>query len=259
METNRLQLALKNKNGRRWHVFPPLFWRMPHRQLQKDNDMKPMLYIVLLMAATAAQAASLQEYVFKDQPFESGSLSTDGKNFSISTVGYSGNLCDLGGRLKNNIYRDDEGCEIHFAFSGNKVRVTTPETAQEACSKYCGFNAHFADDYYRLPVACTETATKNSEQRFQTAYRAKQYTQAAQIKQQYLNACNSFMFITEQMRARNDLAVAYKNSGNKTACHAALQPLRRHWNDKAENHSYLYRDDFMKELAAAKFNWNACR
>ena len=67
------------------------------------------------------------------------------------------------------------------------------------------------------------------------------------------------MFITEQMRARNDLAVAYKNSGNKTACRAALQSLRRHWNDKAENHSYLYRDDFMKELAAAKFNWKACR
>ena len=144
-------------------------------------------------------------------------------------------------------------------FTSNKVRVTTPETAQEACSKYCGFNAHFADDYYRLPAACTETATKNSEQRFQTAYRAKKYAQAAQIKQQYLNACNSFMFITEQMRARNDLAVAYKNSGNKTACRAALQPLRRHWNDKAENHSYLYCDDFMKELAAAKFNWNACR
>ena len=67
------------------------------------------------------------------------------------------------------------------------------------------------------------------------------------------------MFITEQMRARNDLAVAYKNSGNKTACRAALQPLRRHWSDKAEHHSYVYRDAFMKELAAAKFNWNACR
>ena len=132
--------------------------------------MKYPILLALLMAATAAQAASSQEYVFKDQPFESGSLSTDGKNFSINTVGYSGNLCDLGGRLKNNIYRDD-GCEIHFAFSGNKVRVTTPETAQEACSKYCGFNAHFADDYYRLPAACTETAAKNSEQRFQTAFR----------------------------------------------------------------------------------------
>ena len=132
--------------------------------------MKYPILLALLMAATAAQAASSQEYVFKDQPFESGSLSTDGKDFSISTVSSRGNLCDLGGRLKNNIYRDDEGCEIHFAFSGNKVRVTTPETAQEACSKYCGFNAHFADDYYQLPAACTETAAKNSEQRFQTAF-----------------------------------------------------------------------------------------
>ena len=211
------------------------------------------------MAATAAQAASAQEYVFKDQPFESGSLSTDGKTFSINTVNSSGNLCDLEGRLKNNAYRDGQGCEVRFTFARDKVNVTVPESAREACAEYCGLNAHFADQYHRLPAACTESATKNTAQRFQAAYRAKNYAQAAQIQQQYLNACNSFMFITEQMRARNDLAVAYKNSGNKTACRAALQPLRRHWNDKAENHSYLYRDAFMKELAAAKFNWNACR
>ena len=211
------------------------------------------------MAATAAQAASAQEYVFKDQPFESGSLSTDGKTFSINTVNSSGNLCDLEGRLKNNAYRDGQGCEVRFTFARDKVNVTVPESAREACAEYCGLNAHFADQYHRLPAACTESATKNTAQRFQAAYRAKNYAQAAQIQQQYLNACNSFMFITEQMRARNDLAVAYKNSGNKTACRAALQPLRRHWNDKAENHSYLYCDDFMKELAAAKFNWNACR
>lgn len=221
--------------------------------------MKYPILLALLMAATAAQAASSQEYVFKDQPFESGSLSIDGKTFSINTVNSSGNLCDLEGRLKNNAYRDGEGCEVRFTFARDKVNVTVPESARKACAEYCGLNAHFADQYHRLPAACTESAAKNTAQRFQAAYRAKNYAQAAQIQQQYLNACNGFMFITAQMRARNDLAVAYKNSGNKTACRAALQPLRRYWNDKADDHTYLYRDDFMKELAAAKFNWNACR
>ena len=221
--------------------------------------MKYPILLALLMAATAAQAASSQEYVFKDQPFESGSLSIDGKTFSINTVNSSGNLCDLEGRLKNNAYRDGEGCEVRFTFARDKVNVTVPESARKACAEYCGLNAHFADQYHRLPAACTESAAKNTAQRFQAAYRAKNYAQAAQIQQQYVNACNGFMFITGQMRARNDLAVAYKNSGNKTACRAALQPLRRYWNDKADDHTYLYRDDFMKELAAAKFNWNACR
>lgn len=221
--------------------------------------MKYPILLALLMAATAAQAASSQEYVFKDQPFESGSLSIDGKTFSINTVNSSGNLCDLEGRLKNNAYRDGEGCEVRFTFARDKVNVTVPESARKACAEYCGLNAHFADQYHRLPAACTESAAKNTAQRFQAAYRAKNYAQAAQIQQKYVNTCNGFMFITAQMRARNDLAVAYKNSGNKTACHTALQPLRRYWNDKAEEHSYLYRDDFMKELAAAKFNWNACR
>ena len=214
------------------------------------------LLIALLAASTAAHA---QEYVFKDQPFESGSLSIDGKTFSINTVNSSGNLCDLEGRLNNNVYRDGEGCEVRFTFVRDKVNVTVPESAREACAGYCGLNAHFVDQYHRLPAVCTESAAKNTAQRFQAAYRAKNYAQAAQIQQQYVNTCNSFMFITGQMRARNDLAVAYKNSGNKTACRTALQPLRRYWNDKAEEHDHRYSNDFMKELAAAKFNWNACR
>ena len=221
--------------------------------------MKYPILLALLMAVTAVQAASSQEYVFKDQPFESGYLSTDGKTFSINTVNSSGNLCNLEGRLNNNVYRDGEGCEVRFTFARNKVNVTVPESAREACEEYCGLNAHFVDQYYRLPAACTESAAKNTAQRFQAAYRAKNYAQAVQIQQQYVNACNRFMVVTEEMRARNDLAVAYKNSGNKTACRTALQPLRRYWNDKADDHTYLYRDDFMKELAAAKFNWNECR
>ena len=79
------------------------------------------LLIALLAASTAAHA---QEYVFKDQPFESGYLSTDGKTFSINTVNSSGNLCNLEGRLNNNVYRDGEGCEVRFTFARNKVNVT---------------------------------------------------------------------------------------------------------------------------------------
>ena len=214
------------------------------------------LLIALLAAATAAHA---QEYRFKDHPFERGGVSTDGKTFRINITNSSGNLCDLEGRLNNNVYRDGQGCEVRFTFARDKVNVTVPESARAACMEYCGLNTYFPEQYYRLPAACTESAAKNTAQRFQAAYRAKNYAQAAQIQQQYVNTCNGFMFVTEQMRARNDLAVAYKNSGNKTACHTALQPLRRYWNDKAEEHGYHYRDDFMKELAAAKFNWNECR
>ena len=114
-----------------------------------------------------------------------------------------------------------------FTFAHNKVSVTVPESAREACAKYCGYDGYFAADYYRLPAACTESAADSTAQRFQAAYRAKNYAQAAQIQQQYVNTCNGFMFVTEQMRARNDLAVAYNNSGNKTACHTAIGTIRR--------------------------------
>ena len=214
------------------------------------------LLLALLAAATAAHA---QEYAFKDRLFEEGDFSTDGKAFIIHTISSGGNFCDLGGFIKHNVYRDGKGCEVRFAFARNKVSITVPEFAREACAEYCGHNAHFADQYHRLPAACTRSAAKNTVQRFHAAYRAKNYAQAARIQQRYVNACNRFAGITGQMRTRNDLAVAYKNSGNKTACRTALKPLRRYWNDKAEDHGYHYRDYFMKALAAAKFNWNACR
>lgn len=218
--------------------------------------MKTYLFATLLMAATAVQA---QEYRFKNQPFANGSLTSKGNTFVINIVNHQGNLCELSGSLKNNTYQDGAGCVANFTFQRNKIRVSVPESAEEACRQYCGHNAHFAEEYHRLPAACTEAAAKRNEQRFQAAYRAKKYAQAVQIKQQYLKTCGDFMFITEQMRTRNDLAIAHKNNGNHAACRTTLQPLQAHWNDTAENHSYIYRDAFMKELAAAKVNWQLCQ
>lgn len=217
--------------------------------------MKPYLLLALFFA-TAAHA---QEYRFKNQTFANGSLTSNGKTFAINVISRQGNLCELSGSLKNNTYQDGGSCVVNFKFQRDKVSVSVPESADEACRQYCGHNAHFADEYHRLPTACTESAAKRSEQRFQAAYRAKKYAQAVQIKRQYLKTCGDFMFITEQMRTRNDLAVAHKNNGNQAACRATLQPLRAYWNDTADNHSYVYRDAFMKELAAAKVNWQACR
>ena len=213
--------------------------------------------LVLLAAATAFQAARAQTYRYTASPFESGTLETKGSKFEIATVSNNGNLCNLEGSLKNNVFREN-GCEIRFTFSRGKATVSIPEAASEACRSYCGLNAGFAGDYRTDPAACTAAGIKRTEQRFQAAYRSKDYAQAAKIKQNHLNACTPFLFITEQMRAINDLAVSHKNSGNKAACLAALQPLHRYWNDTAEEHSYIYRDAFMKELSAAKFNQAAC-
>ena len=109
--------------------------------------------LALLAAATAAHA---RDYAFKDRPFEEGDFSTDGKAFIIHTISSGGNFCDLGGFIKHNVYRDGKGCEVRFAFARNKVSVTVPESAREACAEYCGHNAHFADQYHRLPAACTD-------------------------------------------------------------------------------------------------------
>ena len=133
-----------------------------------------------------------------------------------------------------------------------------PESAQTACREYCGLNADFTGSYAVLPAACTEQGGKAAEKRFQTAYRAKQYRQAAQIKQQYIASCGKFISFTERMHAANDLAVSHKNAGDKAACRRALATIKT-WLDPEFDPGYIYEQDYQREAKAAAHNLKLCR
>ena len=218
--------------------------------------MKKPLFAALI--CTLAASAAAQDYALYDRPTESGGISITGKRFSLNTTSQRGNLCDLDGTIKNKQYRDGKGCVVRFHFSGkNLVELEVPESAREACSEYCGMNARFDSAYAVLPAACTEQSEKAAEKRFQTAYRAKQYRQAAQIKQQYIASCGKFISFTERMHAANDLAVSHKNAGDKAACRRALAAIKT-WLDPEFDPGYIYEEDYKREAEAAAFNKKQC-
>lgn len=222
----------------------------------KEPDMKKNLFAALICVLAAAAAA--QDYALYDRPTESGGISITGKRFSLNTASQRGNLCDLEGSIQNKEYRDGKGCVVRFRFSGkDRVELEVPESAQTACREYCGLNAGFTGSYAVLPAACTEQGGQAAEKRFQTAYRAKQYRQAAQIKQQYIASCGKFISFTERMHAANDLAVSHKNAGDKAACRRALAAIKT-WLDPEFDPGYIYEEDYKREAEAAAFNKKQC-
>ena len=219
--------------------------------------MKTLTFALVLLATP-----SLAQEYRTHTPYASQSLIMQQNRFDLNTVSSAGNLCQLEGTIQHNRWHDGNGCEVHFQTSNNTITLSVPERAQSACRQYCGHNAYFTGVYFALPTACQAQAEKQMEQRFQAAYQQKNYSQAAQIKQDYLNQCQAFLHITDNMHTRNDLAISYKNAGDLAACRRVLQPLTSHINPKPNETfqpSYLYQEAYEREVKHAQFNQRACR
>ncbi|MDO4693640.1 MAG: hypothetical protein Q4A62_03305 [Eikenella sp.] len=232
------------------------------------NAMPKTAYcLAVALAAAPALADSAQAYQVKD-PYQQQHLEIRGDRFELNTVGANSNLCEINGRFHRQgnraVFKDGEGCEVRFRFERDRVTVDTPtEAAATACRHhYCGHNVVFTGEYSRLPAACTEQGVKNSEQRFQVAYLAGRFAEAARIRQHSLNRCEDFMWFIDRMSARNNLAAAHKNAGDKAACRRALAPfVSEHTQGSAIefNLSTVWREDFDRQLQAAKSNWQQCQ
>ncbi|QMT40911.1 hypothetical protein [Neisseria shayeganii] len=229
--------------------------------------LKTVYGLAVALAAAPALAGPAQTYQVKD-PYQQQHLEIRGNRFDINTVGANSNLCQIDGRFQRQgnraVFKDGEGCEVRFRFEHDRVTVDSPtEAAATACRhNYCGHNVIFTGEYSRLPAACTDQGIKNSEQRFQVAYRAGRFAEAARIQQHSLNRCEDFMWFIDRMSARNNLAAAHKNAGDQAACRRALTPFVA---DPAKgpdiefNLSTIWREDFDRQLQAAQSHWQQCQ
>lgn len=220
---------------------------------QESVFMKPLIF---LLPAVLSLHAAAQNYVIADDRLSSGVLTLEGSSFSVSTVNPNGNVCDYEGIVRNRIASDGEGCVVHFSFKRDSVRLDVPESAREACQSYCGHNAFFDGVYYKMPTACASKYAEAAERRFQAAYRDKRFREAANLKRQYLNQCGRFLYLTDWMRGLNDLAVSFKNAGDKAACRKTLAPLSEWLRDYRPN--YINETDYKREASAARFNLKQC-
>ena len=215
---------------------------------------------LVLVFLTISMPAVANEYRVKNA-YISKQLTLKQAQFDLNTVNHSGNLCQLEGSIQQGLWHDGEGCEVRFQFTGNRVHISIPDAATDACRQYCGLNADFVGEYHALPTACQQQAVAQMEQQFKTAYQQKRYPQAAQIKQRYLNQCQDFLHIVDEMRTRNDLAISYKNTGNLAACRRVLQPIAHHIQPASHpfEPSMLYKEAYQREVKHARFNQRVCQ
>ena len=107
-----------------------------------------------------------------------------------------------------------------------------------------------------MPTACASKYAEAAERRFQAAYRDKRFREAANLKRQYLNQCGRFLYLTDWMRGLNDLAVSFKNAGDKAACRKTLAPLSEWLRDYRPN--YINETGYKREASAARYNLKQC-
>ncbi len=148
------------------------------------------------------------------------------KKFGLSTFGANAHTCELGGNIKGmqgTLYDSEPGqpeCRITFAQKGDVIEVTTQ--TQEACSGVCGVRATFEGKYYLPPPACTPAASKETRDAFLVQYKARNYAQAYETLNGWLDQCSHLLFWMEADRARNDMALAQYHMKRPADCMETL-------------------------------------
>lgn len=144
------------------------------------------------------------------------------KKFGLSTFGANAHTCELGGNIKGTqgtLYDNEPGepeCRITFAQKGDMIEVTAQ--SQDACASVCGVRATFEGRYFLPPPACTPSASKAAKDAFLAQYTAKNYQQAYDTLNRWLEQCSHLLHWMETDRVLNDLALAQYHLQQPAAC-----------------------------------------
>lgn len=182
----------------------------------------------VLLLALALAAAQPVEY---EREGGTGTLTITAtakgmKTFGLSTFGANAHTCELGGHIKGTqgtVYDNEPGqpeCRITFAQKGDVIEVTAQ--SQDACAGMCGARATFEGRYFLPPPACTPGASKAAKDAFLALYRAKNYQQAYDTLDTWLDQCSHLLHWMETDRALNDMALAQYHMKQPEACMETL-------------------------------------
>ncbi|MDO4879307.1 MAG: DUF2961 domain-containing protein [Neisseria sp.] len=170
-------------------------------------------------------------------------LNIQGNRFAIEYANERGHTCGAKGAMgKDGVWKGDDGCKISFRFKRDMVKVDA-----DGCDNYCGEGVSFPTEYYKLPPACTRKGVGAMENRFQTAWRAGKFKQAANIKQNHLQQCGGFLNPTGILTAANDAAHAYLKAGDRRACIQTLDSVQEHYETQLLNKDLIDRQNKQTE------------
>jgi hypothetical protein len=184
------------------------------------------------------------------------------QKFDISTFGANAHICDLDGRIRKGLAQLDynskhpeDRCDIRFTTPKRGVVEVVPVAEYHGgCRNYCGMRASFDGEYALPPKKCSTVQFKTITKQFSQKYKSRDYKGAANLLEMIYPACESWLFFTDRIDIRNDLAITYHHLRRPADCIRILQPfidlgIQRSGATERDGMSFLHDEDLASELA----------
>lgn len=148
------------------------------------------------------------------------------ERFELEYQGINLHECQLEGVVRQGVAllqqdASSEVCRVAFTGVDGGIHVSA-EPEQGGCREYCGARAWFPGRYLPQPALCRDLPAR--QRTFDDHYRAGRYARAWQAIQPVFEACDRLLYLRDDLRLRNDMAVTLHHLQRDRECLDLLRP-----------------------------------
>jgi hypothetical protein len=156
----------------------------------------------------------------------------DRQSFKLITAGNEAQACLMKGDLIGRTAKLPTGdgkriCELRFTRAGSGFKLEEVSKNNQ-CREFCGPDAQFAGQYYRITAACQADHIQKEQDKSRVLLENKAFVSARDRLRPILRDCGKTLDPWTEARLRNDLAVVQQRLGDVRACRETLSPLVEH-------------------------------
>lgn len=195
---------------------------------------------ILVMFAQAGQA--LAQAKTKGPVIPSGSYATERgwgtveisgaggpQQFKLVSAGGEAQACLMKGELVGRTAKlptlsGSKPCELRFTRVGSGFKLDEI-SKNNVCREFCGLDAQFAGQYFRVSNACQSASIQKEQDRAKVQIENKAFIAARDRLRPLLRDCKKTLDPWTEAKLRNDLASAHYRIGDFRQCRETLTPL----------------------------------
>lgn len=154
------------------------------------------------------------------------------QSFKLITAGNEAQACLMKGDIVGRTAKLPTGdgkrvCELRFTRVGTGFKLEEISKNNQ-CREFCGPDAQFAGQYYRITAACQADHIQKEQERSKVLLENKAFVSARDRLRPILRDCGKTLDPWTEARVRNDLAGVQQRLGELKACRETLAPLVEH-------------------------------
>lgn len=154
------------------------------------------------------------------------------QQFRLVTAGGEAQACLMKGELTGRTAKlptlsGGKPCELRFTRVGNGFKLD--ETSKNnVCREFCGPDAQFAGQYYRVSNACQPGSIQKEQDRAKVQIENKAFIAARDRLRPLLRDCQKTLDPWTEAKLRNDIAATHFRIGDFRQCRDVLAPLNEY-------------------------------